>query len=161
MGWDDEGNFWWEDSEEREASETAGAAVHSEQQEADPSRRKRGFSRAGQALPAVLSLHYSGRTQLPPRKSTSYQNSLWYTTPLETATNPSPASLGLVSSGGSPTAHALLSGDFCQLNCAPRADDCKLKQDPHHSVTTNCRQTSQTSRTHTFVFAPLSSLGTN
>lgn len=159
MGWDDGGNFWWEDSEEREASKTPGAAVHTGQHQSSCLLRGQWgscWAGAGSGRPwAVLGrlclsaatelhcrLQCSGPTELPQRKSHfTTKKALCFTTPLETATDPFPAFLSLVFCGRSSVSHVLLSGDSCQLSCAPRAGDCSSNK----SFTTVCYSKLQTS----------------
>lgn len=130
MGWDEEGNFWWKDREERVASETLGAEVHRGQHQSSSfPRGQRGSWWAGagpglashggvlgrHCLSAVTphcNLQYSAPTELPQRKSYFVTKKPFDLSPLEMTTNPFPASLSLVFCGRSSTPHVLLSGDF-------------------------------------------------
>lgn len=111
------------------------------------------------------SLQGSGPTELPQRKSHLVtKKALWFTTPLETVTNPFPVSLSLVFCGRSSTSHSLLSGDFASW-AVPQELMTRAQTNPsqacynklHTDITWD-----YTSKTHIIVFAPLpSSLGTN
>lgn len=70
------------------------------------------------------SLQYSEATEIPPRKSClETKKALWFTTPLQTATNPFPClpRLSLLWKVSYIPCSPL--GDLCQLSCAPIADD--------------------------------------
>lgn len=159
MGWDDGGSFWWEDSEEREASKTPGAAVHKGQHQSSSFLRGQWGSCwagagpgqwwgcAAKALPVCsngATLQSAGiRTYRTTSKEEPLCNkkALWFATPLETATNPLPTSqLSLLWEvfyiPWSPL-WGLLPAELC-----PKSWWLAQTSPSPQCVTTNCRQTS-------------------